>query len=108
MQVVDGQAGLFTDAELLESAGILWEPLDDVPDANAPLAGPRPGVTVRRAYTAEQVTAFAHVDVLTAFGEGFTELAPLVARINALDVRAPDGALWTEASFAAEMARLGY
>lgn len=44
----------------------------------------------------------------TAFGEGITELAPLVARINALDVRAPDGALWTEASFAAEMARLGY
>ena len=75
LQVVDGQAGLFTDAELLESAGILWEPLDDVPDANAPLAGPRPGVTVRRAYTAEQVTAFANGDVLTAFGEGFQRAA---------------------------------
>jgi len=44
----------------------------------------------------------------TAFGEGIVDLGPLVARVNALDVRAPDGAAWTVASFRAELARLGY
>ena len=44
----------------------------------------------------------------TAFGEGHYELEPLVARINELGVRTPDGALWTQDSFTAEMARLGY
>jgi acyl transferase domain-containing protein/3-hydroxymyristoyl/3-hydroxydecanoyl-(acyl carrier protein) dehydratase/1-acyl-sn-glycerol-3-phosphate acyltransferase len=71
LKVTNGQAGLFTDQELADSAGILWEPLEDVPDAAAPLAGPRPGVTVRPAYSAEQVAAFASGDVQTAFGEGF-------------------------------------
>ena len=75
LKVTDGQAGLFTDEELLESAGILWEPLEDVPETDAPLAGPRKGVSVRRAYSAEQVTAFANGDVITAFGEGFERAA---------------------------------
>ncbi len=42
-----------------------------------------------------------------AFGEGIEDLAPLLKRLNELNVRAPDGADWTEANFRAEMARLG-
>jgi len=75
LKVVEGQAGLFTDKELSESAGILWEPLEDVPAADAPLAGPRPGVNVRRAYSADHVSAFGNGDVLTAFGDGFKRAA---------------------------------
>ena len=75
LKVTDGQAGLFTDEELRDSTGILWEPLEDVPDADAPLAGPRPGVAVRRAYRADDVTAFANGDVFTAFGPGSPRLA---------------------------------
>lgn len=44
----------------------------------------------------------------TAFGEGHYDLEPLVARINELGVRTPDGTLWTQDRFTAEMARLGY
>ncbi|MEM7442200.1 MAG: recombinase-like helix-turn-helix domain-containing protein [Pseudomonadota bacterium] len=44
----------------------------------------------------------------TAFGEGHYELEPLVARINELGVKSPEGTPWTEQRFCAEMARLGY
>ena len=33
------------------------------------------------------------------FASGLEELAPLVARLNELGSKAPDGATWTEASF---------
>lgn len=42
-----------------------------------------------------------------AFGAGIRELPALIARLNADGVRAPDGTAWTEASFQAEMERLG-
>jgi acyl transferase domain-containing protein/3-hydroxymyristoyl/3-hydroxydecanoyl-(acyl carrier protein) dehydratase/1-acyl-sn-glycerol-3-phosphate acyltransferase len=70
LQVRDGQAGLFSDEELAESAGVLWEPMEDVPDPDAPLAGPRMGMEVRRSYSADQVAAFARGDAYAAFGEG--------------------------------------
>lgn len=47
-------------------------------------------------------------DALVAcFGEGIAEIAPLVARLNAMGVLAPDGRAWTAESFEREMARLG-
>ncbi len=70
LRVREGQAGLFTDEELADSAGILWEPLEDAPAPDAPLAGPRPGMTVARSYSAAQVKAFADGDAYTAFGDG--------------------------------------
>lgn len=38
-----------------------------------------------------------------AFAAGIEELSPLVAKLNELGARAPDGAPWTEASFQAYM-----
>jgi hypothetical protein len=42
-----------------------------------------------------------------AFDQGATELAALVTHLNQTQLRAPDGAAWTEASLAAELKRLG-
>jgi hypothetical protein len=41
------------------------------------------------------------------FADGATELAEIVAKLNASDVRAPEGAAWTEASLAELLGRLG-
>ena len=71
LSVREGQAGFFTDAELADSAGILWTPADDTPDPAAPLGGPRPGITVRSAYDESEVSAFAAGDLAGAFGDGF-------------------------------------
>ncbi|HEX9464582.1 MAG TPA: recombinase-like helix-turn-helix domain-containing protein [Alphaproteobacteria bacterium] len=47
-------------------------------------------------------------DALQAiFAEEIYELAGIVRRLNERGVKGPDGAAWTEASFTAEMARLG-
>lgn len=47
-------------------------------------------------------------DALVAcFEEGIDELAPLVARLNELAVKTPDGQAWTEENFQAVLARLG-
>jgi acyl transferase domain-containing protein/3-hydroxymyristoyl/3-hydroxydecanoyl-(acyl carrier protein) dehydratase/1-acyl-sn-glycerol-3-phosphate acyltransferase len=70
LRVRDGQAGLFTDEELAESAGILWEPMEDQPAADAPVAGPRPGMQVQRSYSAAAVKSFADGDAYAAFGDG--------------------------------------
>ena len=75
LSVRQGQAGFFTDEELDESAGILWNPADDVPAPEAPLAGPRPGVTPASSYDDRQVAAFAEGDVMTAFGPAFLRCA---------------------------------
>ncbi|MGQ0654857.1 MAG: recombinase-like helix-turn-helix domain-containing protein [Betaproteobacteria bacterium] len=42
-----------------------------------------------------------------AFAEGIEELAALVARLNELGSRAPDGTAWTEASFRSYMRPFG-
>lgn len=46
----------------------------------------------------------ALVDV---FASGAVELADVVAGLNKIGMHAPDGQPWTEASFTAEMSRLG-
>jgi hypothetical protein len=45
--------------------------------------------------------------LVECFSAGIEELDALVARLNELDVQAPDGTAWTAASFEREMARLG-
>ncbi len=75
LSVRNGQAGFFTDEELDESAGILWNPADDVPAQDAPLAGPRPGVVPAASYGDQQVAAFAEGDVMAAFGPAFLRCA---------------------------------
>jgi len=71
LRVKEGQAGFFTDAELADSAGILWNPLEDLPDASAPIAGAKPGIDVRSAYDEAAVSAFAAGNILEAFGDSF-------------------------------------
>lgn len=71
LSVRNGQAGFFTDEELAESAGVLWDPAEDVPDPSLPLAPPRPGVTPARSYDERTVAAFAAGDLYGAFGRGF-------------------------------------
>jgi len=47
-------------------------------------------------------------DALVAcFEAGIEDLAPLVARLNELGVRTPDGKAWTEENFRSVLARLG-
>ena len=41
------------------------------------------------------------------FGKGVWDLSGLVAALNETPLRLPDGADWTEETFAAEIARLG-
>ena len=75
LSVRHGQAGFFTDAELADSAGVLWDPEDDRPDVDAPLAGPRPGVRPASSYSAAHVSAFAAGDAIGAFGSAFRRCA---------------------------------
>ena len=47
-------------------------------------------------------------DALVAgFEEGIEDLAPLVARLNELGIKTPDGQAWTEENFETVLARLG-
>ncbi|MEC7947685.1 MAG: 1-acyl-sn-glycerol-3-phosphate acyltransferase [Myxococcota bacterium] len=70
LSVREGQAGFFTEAELADSAGILWTPeeqeLVDPPRLDTPEVQ-----TTRTAFTREQIAAFADGRPLDAFGEGF-------------------------------------
>ncbi|RJL24419.1 recombinase-like helix-turn-helix domain-containing protein [Bailinhaonella thermotolerans] len=56
------------------------------------------------------LTSYEHVladELENVFRSGAHDLPGVVARLNETGVRPPDGADWTEASFTAEMARLG-
>jgi hypothetical protein len=43
----------------------------------------------------------------SAFADGIVELGPLVARLNEMGVRAPNGDAWTPELFETEIKRLG-
>jgi acyl transferase domain-containing protein/3-hydroxymyristoyl/3-hydroxydecanoyl-(acyl carrier protein) dehydratase/1-acyl-sn-glycerol-3-phosphate acyltransferase len=75
LSVRNGQAGFFTDEELAESAGVLWDPEEDVPDPSLPVAPPRPGIVPARSYDERTVAAFAAGDLYGAFGRGFERAA---------------------------------
>ncbi|MCC7123449.1 MAG: hypothetical protein IT178_01270 [Acidobacteria bacterium] len=75
LSVRQGQAGFFTDEELAESAGVLWNPEEDAPAADAPLDPPRPGVTPASSYDDARVLDFAKGDVVSAFGSAFVRAA---------------------------------
>lgn len=70
LSVRNGQAGFFTEKELAESGGVLWEAADDAPKADARLDTP-PCVTAKRVFTADEVRAFAEGDAFACFGAGF-------------------------------------
>ncbi len=86
LSVRDGQAGFFTDEELANSDGVIWDAATEA--APALRAAGRPASTVptgRRAFSAAQVQAFAAGRALDCFGPGFelTETHTRTPRIQA-------------------------
>lgn len=70
LSVRNGQAGFFTDEELDDSGGILWDPLTGEYDARARLDSPAIEST-RNAFSTEQLRAFSEGDLFACFGPGF-------------------------------------
>lgn len=75
LSVRNAQAGFFSDEELANSGGVLWDPEtgDHRPDSQANVAPPVVACT-RREFSIDQVEAFSHGKVYECFGPGF-ELA---------------------------------
>lgn len=70
LTVRHGQAGFFTDEELANSGGILWDPLESKPLPDRPLDPPAVETT-HRAFTPEQIAAFAAGKPYACFGPGW-------------------------------------
>ena len=73
LRVRGGQAGFFSDEELANSAGVLWDPAADKPTTGAKLEPPVVAPT-KSSYDARDVRAFAEGRIHDCFGPGF-ELA---------------------------------
>jgi PfaB family protein len=69
LSVRHGQAGFFTDAELADSAGVLWDPLTERPK-DGPLDPPHT-VCSKRALSKTELRAFADGDAFACFGRGW-------------------------------------
>jgi 3-hydroxymyristoyl/3-hydroxydecanoyl-(acyl carrier protein) dehydratase len=72
LKVRNGQAGFFTDEELLHSGGVLWKPSDEDAAAIAALphaSAPRP--TTKQALTRDELLAWTAGDALACFGAGY-------------------------------------
>jgi 3-oxoacyl-(acyl-carrier-protein) synthase/3-hydroxymyristoyl/3-hydroxydecanoyl-(acyl carrier protein) dehydratase/1-acyl-sn-glycerol-3-phosphate acyltransferase len=67
-----GQAGFFTDEELANTGGVLWDPAAERPPdhAAAPLEAPAPACT-KRAFTRADLLAFADGNPAACFGPGW-------------------------------------
>ncbi|MGG4046141.1 MULTISPECIES: beta-ketoacyl synthase N-terminal-like domain-containing protein [Paenibacillus] len=65
-----GQAGFFTDEELANSGGVLWDPAKATPRAGARLDPPEADCTHSR-FTPGQVNSFAQGRPYDCFGPGF-------------------------------------
>ena len=72
LEVRHGQAGFFTDEELANSAGVLWSPEEETPEAGR-LDLPH-ALTEHRSFTPERLQAFSEGRILECMGPGF-ELA---------------------------------
>ena len=69
--VRNGQAGFFTDEELSNSKGVIWDAGRDAPPTASPTAFAPLRISKRKRFTREQVDAFRQGDGLACFGEGF-------------------------------------
>lgn len=109
--VRSGQAGFFSDSELANSGGVLWAAEEDAPKADARVDA-IPGATVKRAFSFDDVRAFAEGDAYACFGEGFEPAAAhqrtpgiptgrmqLIERVTAFD---PNGGPWGRGYLKAE------
>ena len=70
LSVRNGQAGFFTDQELIESKGILWDAAAEKPKENAILDKP-PCYSQKRHFSQKEVQAWKNGDAYSCFGKGF-------------------------------------
>jgi len=68
LSVRNGQAGFFTDAELRDSGGVLWDPTAEDPASFGAHTAP-PAASRRRSFGHQAVEAFAWGDSFACFGE---------------------------------------
>jgi acyl transferase domain-containing protein/3-hydroxymyristoyl/3-hydroxydecanoyl-(acyl carrier protein) dehydratase len=87
ISVRNGQAGFFTDDELAQSGGVLWEAVEDEPRADA-RRDPTPRASRKRRFDRVEVQAFAEGRAYRCFGDGF-EMAAAHVRTPKI----PDGRL---------------
>jgi 3-oxoacyl-(acyl-carrier-protein) synthase/3-hydroxymyristoyl/3-hydroxydecanoyl-(acyl carrier protein) dehydratase/1-acyl-sn-glycerol-3-phosphate acyltransferase len=87
LRVRNGRAGFFTERELQESRGVIWDPQTAVPLPGARNDPPRVGCA-RRSLDARALSAFAAGDTFGAFGAGFE-----AARAHVRSPRIPGGDL---------------
>ena len=74
ISVRNGQAGFFSDAELAESDGVLWDAADDAPREGAVRDEPAV-VTQKRSFTRADMEAFTEGRAYRCFGTGFERAA---------------------------------
>ncbi|WP_422746618.1 beta-ketoacyl synthase N-terminal-like domain-containing protein [Mycobacterium sp. WMMD1722] len=82
ISVRNGQAGFFSDAELANSDGVLWDAADDVPREGARRDEP-PRVTKKRSFSRADLDAYTGGDAYACFGDGF-EMAAAHSRTPSL------------------------
>ena len=70
LKVRHGQAGFFTDEELANSNGVLWDAEQITPDTSTAIPPP-PVVCQYHAFTQEQLQQFSQGNTYACFGEGF-------------------------------------
>ncbi len=103
ISVRNGQAGFFSDEELSQSDGVLWDAADDVPRQGSRRDEP-PRVTQKRAFDRAEVDAFTDGHAFACFGPGFERAAahtrtpkPPRGKLRLIDEVAefqPDGGPW--------------
>ncbi|TGD84002.1 beta keto-acyl synthase [Mycolicibacterium sp. CH28] len=103
ISVRNGQAGFFSDEELSQSDGVLWDAADDVPRPGAHRDEP-PRVTQKRSFDRAEVDAFTDGHAFACFGPGFERAAahtrtpkPPRGKLRLIDEIAefqPDGGPW--------------
>lgn len=76
LSVRNGQAGFFTDEELANSAGVLWDPQEEVP-AEAQVDAPAVHCTKTR-FSSDELLAFASGRPYECFGPGWELTQPHV------------------------------
>nr|WP_275691602.1 beta-ketoacyl synthase N-terminal-like domain-containing protein [Mycolicibacterium sphagni] len=74
ISVRNGQAGFFSDAELAESDGVLWDAADDAPRDGAVRDEP-PVVTQKRSFSRDELDSFVEGHAFQCFGAGFERAA---------------------------------
>ncbi|MBA4225322.1 MAG: beta-ketoacyl synthase [Hyphomonas sp.] len=69
--VRQGQAGFFTDGELASGKGVVWDAASEPPPTASPAPIDTARASARRAFSADDVSAFRRGDAFACFGPGF-------------------------------------